>query len=379
MLTQRVVAVVCSPNYRLRTVRYALSLGSMHLHQTLVRHRGRTGLTWLTAVCTLVLASGCSSAPPPAAAVMRDRISYDTFVAAQSELLLDERGPSGQELTLRYTATGDPNDPALVLVHGVPSSSWMYRYVMERLAGQALYVVAVDNLGYGGSAKPQMAVDRAATFYAPDRQADRLGYLLDELGITEAGFVVHDVGGPIVWELLAQRPELASALVVLNTIAAPGGFSPPSAVDNPIVQAGMRIVGFEREATIRAIVCAMVAIPERIDTPVQLEGYYRPFRQGSELAYYSFLTNLDIVRNRIAGYAALIEQLDLPAAVLWGAEDEELLADPSLGWFAATLDIPQSRRVLVTEAKHLVAEEVPEQIAALAVDVMLSPAPVVTR
>lgn len=351
----------------------------MHAHQTVVVRNVRIGLLWLVALGTSVLAGGCSSAQPTAAVTLRDRISYDAFSAAQSELLLDERGPSGQALSLRYTTTGDPSDPAVILVHGVPSSSWMYRYVMEHLAEQALYVVAVDNLGYGGSSKPQMATDQAARFYAPNRQADRIGRLLDALGIREAGFVVHDVGGPIVWELLIERPELASALVVLNTIAAPGGFSPPAAVDNPIVQAGMRIVGFEREATIRAIVCAMVTVPERIDTPVQLEGYYRPFRQGSELAYYSFLTNLDIVRDRIATYAALIEQLDLPAAVLWGAEDQELLAEPSLSWFAAALDIPASRRVLVTEAKHLVAEEVPEQIAALAVEVMLSPAPVATR
>lgn len=327
----------------------------------------RIATSVLLTVGLIVFASSCTSRRSDPPESPRDAILYDDFLDAQSVLVLAETGPDGEPLRLRYTAQGDSANPAVVLVHGVPSSSWMYRYVLEHLAADDLYVVAPDNLGYGASDKPQMTVADATTFYAPARQAERLVYLLDALSIDEAIFVVHDVGGPIIWELLGDARSRAAGIVILNTIGAPGGFAPPRAMDNRIVQTGMRLVGFEREQTIRTIVCGMVTVPEMIDTPVQLEGYYRPFREGSELPYYAFLTELDVVRERLPAYTALIESLTVPAALFWGVHDDNLRADPSVDWFARTLNVPEARLVVSEEAKHLVAEEAHERIAALIV------------
>ncbi len=327
-------------------------------------YRKRSRFISSVVIVMLVLAA-CTSSGDEDRTPIRDRIEYAGFQSKMNRFALDERGPNGEELDLYYIAQGDPESPAVVLIHGVPSSSWMYRYVIEELTNEEIYLLAVDNLGYGASAKPQMSESDAAVFYSPARQAQRLGYLLDELIIDSATFVVHDVGGPILWQLLPERPDLVSGLVVLNTIGAPGGFAPPRAMDNPIVQAGMRLVGFERDESIRNIVCAMVDDREEFDTPVQLEGYYQPFRDGSALPYISFLTNLDIVRDRLETYSRLIEDLDVPSAVFWGAQDENLLADPSAAWFAAALATPDARRVIVDDAKHLVAEEEPGAIARL--------------
>jgi pimeloyl-ACP methyl ester carboxylesterase len=294
----------------------------------------------------------------------RDRITHESFKAGQRQVQLEENGRNGQALHMSYAGGGSyRGGNAVVLLHGVPSSSWMYRYVLEDLQNDELAVIAPDLLGYGSSSKPQMPVAEAAEFYSPSRQSLRIEEVLESLGISEATFVVHDVGGPVAWELASRRPDLFEGLVVLNTIGAPGGFAPPPSMDSAFVQTAMRLVGFEGEGTIRSIVCNMVAEPDDLDTAVQLEGYYQPFREGSSLPYYAFLSNLDIVRDRLTGYQSIISALELPSAVIWGAQDENLLATPSVEWFASALNTPVARSLRLTDAKHLIAEEEPALIA----------------
>jgi pimeloyl-ACP methyl ester carboxylesterase len=63
-------------------------------------------------------------------------------------------------------------------------------------------VIAFDHLGYGSSSKPAVGAEDAESFYSPAAQARRLEDALNQLGIARAVFVVHDLGGPIVWEHL---------------------------------------------------------------------------------------------------------------------------------------------------------------------------------
>ncbi|MFW5744927.1 MAG: alpha/beta fold hydrolase [Spirochaetota bacterium] len=336
--------------------------------------RRRPGLLAIGAALAAVLVGGCASGPRTGGeeALRRPTASTDAdaFAARQSDLELVETGPDGESLSLRFTDLGPLDAPVVVFVHGVPTSSWMYRKAIDPVAREGVRVVAPDNVGWGTSSKPEMPDDVARRFYTPQRQAERLGRLLTALEIGRAVFVVHDVGGPIVWELLADRPELAAGVLVLNTIGAPGGFAPPAAVDSVSVQADMRAAGFERDATIRSIVCGMVGDPDEIDTPEQLEGYYRPFQDGSGLPYYAFLTSLDAIRDRVPSYEQTIGELSCPASIIWGAGDENLLAEPSVPWFADALSVPARRRIVLEDAKHLVAEEAPDRIARQALELV---------
>ena len=308
-----------------------------------------------------------SVAPEPAPELDRMGITFEEFTSRQQRMPISSGGEPGIEVS--YTDIGPASGDAVVLVHGVPTSSWMYRYVLDALDDTGLRVIAIDNPGYGTSGKPEMEVDAAASFYEPARQAERVRAVLDALAIERAVFVVHDVGGPIVWELLEDEPEIAAGLVVLNTIGAPGGFSPPAAVDSRIVQAVINSVAFTTDESIRSLICPMVAVPEKIDTPLQLEGYYAPFREGADIPYKAFLSSLDLVRARLASYASIIERLDVPAGLYWGEQDVDLLADPSARWFVQALGIPGDRVTTDATAKHLVAEEAPREIAALITEV----------
>lgn len=111
----------------------------------------------------------------------------------------------------------------MVLLHGVPTSSWMYRELAAELAGGGLRVIAPDLLGFGSSDKPD---DPAA--YALDAQAERVLALVDELDVQRFTLLVHDMGGLVGWEMLAAAPGRVERLVILNTFAHERGWCPPT-------------------------------------------------------------------------------------------------------------------------------------------------------
>ncbi|MEM7678779.1 MAG: alpha/beta fold hydrolase, partial [Myxococcota bacterium] len=116
----------------------------------------------------------------------------------------------------------------LVLLHGIPSSSLLYRATAPDIARATGWrVVAVDLLGFGASDKP----DRDGS-YTVQMHAARLLELLDSLGIASFVLGVHDIGGFIGWEMLSQDPTRIEGLVVANTTAYSAGLTPaPRVVD----------------------------------------------------------------------------------------------------------------------------------------------------
>ncbi|MEM9022247.1 MAG: alpha/beta fold hydrolase [Bacteroidota bacterium] len=110
----------------------------------------------------------------------------------------------------------------ILLVHGVPTSSWLYRHVASRLTQQGFRVIAPDLLGYGNSDKPK-DVDQ----YDTEKQAQRLIALMDTLGIARWTHVCHDVGGLWTWQLLHAQPERVEKLVILTPSPTKKGSSHP--------------------------------------------------------------------------------------------------------------------------------------------------------
>jgi pimeloyl-ACP methyl ester carboxylesterase len=99
----------------------------------------------------------------------------------------------------------------VVLVHGTPTWSFLYRHLIARLATRHR-VIAVDNLGFGLSDKPPLAP------YGPDDHTRRLLWLLDRLELPGgATLLVHDFGGPIGLAAALERPALFDRLVLFNT------------------------------------------------------------------------------------------------------------------------------------------------------------------
>jgi pimeloyl-ACP methyl ester carboxylesterase len=106
---------------------------------------------------------------------------------------------------------GAPTQPAVLLIHGVPTSSHTFRSLMPLLADTA-YLVAPDLPGFGFSdAPPQDRYDYSFTHIA-----DTIEALIDVLGLERMFLYVHDYGAAVAYHIATRRPERVLGLIVQN-------------------------------------------------------------------------------------------------------------------------------------------------------------------
>lgn len=120
-----------------------------------------------------------------------------------------------------YREAGPTDHPTVVLLHGFPASSLMFRHLMPRLADR-WHLVAPDHLGSGLSDVP--TVDEFT--YSFDSLTDVTQALLAQLGITRYCLFVHDHGAPIGWRLALRAPGAVSAIISQNGNAYDEGLQP---------------------------------------------------------------------------------------------------------------------------------------------------------
>ncbi|CAM2888381.1 alpha/beta hydrolase [Mycobacterium intermedium] len=120
---------------------------------------------------------------------------------------------------LFYREAGDPDSPAVVLLHGFPASSYMFRGLIPQLADR-YHVIAPDHLGFGLSAAP--SVDEFD--YTFDALTDLTAGLLRELGIAKYAMYVQDYGAPIGWRLALRDPDAITAIITQNGNGYDAGF-----------------------------------------------------------------------------------------------------------------------------------------------------------
>jgi pimeloyl-ACP methyl ester carboxylesterase len=118
-----------------------------------------------------------------------------------------------------YREAGPAGAPTIVLLHGVPTSSHMFRTLIPRLA-EDYHVVAPDHLGFGLSDAP--GVDEFD--YSFDALARITSGLLSGLGITRYAIYVQDYGAPIGWRLALANPSAITAIISQNGNAYEEGF-----------------------------------------------------------------------------------------------------------------------------------------------------------
>lgn len=117
-------------------------------------------------------------------------------------------------LRLFYREAGDPDRPTLLLLHGFPASSFMFRDLIDRLAGD-FHLIAPDYPGFGYSAAP----DRAAFGYTFDRLAQVIEAFTERLRIGSYWLYMQDFGGPVGFRLATRHPERVLGLIVQNANA----------------------------------------------------------------------------------------------------------------------------------------------------------------
>jgi haloalkane dehalogenase len=169
------------------------------------------------------------------------------------------------ELRMAYVESGPPAGEPVLLLHGEPSWSFLYRTVMPVLAGAGYRVIAPDLIGFGRSDKPAETGDHSYARHVEWMRAFAFG-ALDLRGITVVG---HDWGGLIGLRLVAEHPDRFARVVAANT-GLPTG-------DHPMPDVWLRFREVVRTAPDLSVSRLVQAGCQRQLPPEVLAAYDAPF------------------------------------------------------------------------------------------------------
>lgn len=266
--------------------------------------------------------------------VERWRASGRSFDAAGVQSFVAERGE------------GD----AVLCIHGVPASAFLYRKVLDELASRGMRGVAFDLPGLGLAARPS-GLDYSWTGLGRFCRA-----AVDALGLERFHLVVHDIGGPVGFELAAAVPERVASLTILNTIVEVDTFRRPWSMEpfarrgvgeiylrtlsKPALRMLMRLQGIGNMSAVgRAEIDAYVDLLKRED--------------GGQ-AFLQIMRGFERTRAKRDLYTAVVASDRYPVQVLWGADDPALKAGVygEIARRAAGLD-----HLETVPAKHFLQED----------------------
>ena len=125
------------------------------------------------------------------------------------------------DLSIFYREAGLPSQPTIVLLHGFPSSSHMYRDLIPKLSAQ-YHVIAADMPGFGYSDQP--SIDEFE--YSFGHLAEIIDAFLETLGVDRYSIYIQDYGSPVGFRLFLKHPDRIQAIITQNGNAYLEGLSP---------------------------------------------------------------------------------------------------------------------------------------------------------
>jgi len=264
-------------------------------------------------------------------------------------------------VSIFYREAGDRRHPSLVLLHGFPSSSVMFRDLIPRLADR-FHLIAPDYPGFGGSEAPSPLAFR----YTFDHLAEIVDRFLEQQAVSRYSLYLQDYGGPIGFRLALAHPERVQALVIQNAVAHEQGLSELWAtrrafwLDRAANEAAVRANLLSLEATRQRHV-GRSPHPERIDPETWQSEYALLTRPGIvdiqlEL-FHDYRTN-------VASYPkwqAYLRDVQPPTLVVWGKHDPSFTV---AGAVAYGEDVAAAE-VHLLDAGHFALDEAAPQIAEL--------------
>lgn len=268
-------------------------------------------------------------------------------------------------LDVFYREAGPADAPVLLLLHGYPSSSHMFRHLIPALAGQ-YRVIAPDHIGFGRSSAP--SVDEFEYTFAA--LAGVTGRFLSTIGVTQYTIYVQDYGAPVGWRLALNDPTAVVGVISQNGNAYEEGFVP--SFWDPIWADAAERTSETRDALRPALGREAVewqythGVPDvtTVDPDAwehDLALLARPGQDDVQLALFrDYATNRDL-------YPAVHEWLrtsQVPVFAIWGRHDEIFAA---AGATAFTRDVPDARVELV-DGGHFLLESDLDHVAATITD-----------
>lgn len=273
---------------------------------------------------------------------------HDTHPLPPADVVVDG-------VRLSVTRHGRPAGQPILLLHGFPTSAYLWHDVMRDL-GREHDLVAPDLVGLGCSEH----ADRRR--YPLGAQAQLMVTLLDRLEIERAVVCGHGVGGAVAVHLGASAPERVAGLVLVDAAVHADAWPPPPVVPLLVPGVGELVAGAARyrpavgEALLgRSLGCA----PEPSGSAGLVQPYLAALRRPYGVAGLIRFARAVDLRAAEADWQTL-RALVPPTLVLWGEDDR--LHSSAYGRRLAA-EMPRASWVPVAEAGHLLPQQRPERVA----------------
>lgn len=258
----------------------------------------------------------------------------------------------GQHIFVREEGEGEP----VLLLHGVPSSSFLFRKMLPELAARGLRAVSFDFPGVGLSDKPK---DIEYDWHALSKW---VGGVVDTLALPPVHLVLHDIAGPIGAEWAIQNPVKVRSITVTNTLMDVAHFTPPFPMWAFRVP-GMRHVAFSTMNTptmLKLFRYSGVKNPEAIDEDVVASYIYLLKNNGGHHSFLEIMEGFDLTEQHRDWIRDGLLAIDKPMQLVWG-EQEIAIPKAQLHYIKQVFRLQAEHMV---DARHFLQEEHPAVIAA---------------
>jgi len=248
------------------------------------------------------------------------------------------------DLELAYRELG--SGPPVLLLHGWPTSSFLWRDVMPAIARRNR-VLALDLPGFGGSDKP---LETRYDFEFFTRAID--GFLA-AAGVDRVAIAGHDLGGPIAVRWALDNPERVTHLALLNTLLYPD-FDPSvmefvTTLANPDTRSELTSAP-GLESVIRLGLADEASLTNEV-----LAGVVDPFPdEDSRVALAK--AGIELQPDGFADLSRRLSELSVPVRVVYGEQDR-VLPDVAETMARVKRDVPQAEVTAIPTAGHFVQEE----------------------
>jgi cis-3-alkyl-4-acyloxetan-2-one decarboxylase len=269
----------------------------------------------------------------------------------------DPRWLEAGDVRLHYVDEGPRDGPAILMLHGNPTWSYMYRRPIAELAAGGHRCVAVDHMGFGRSDKPPHLRD-----YTLETHIENVGRLIDELDLRDIVLAAHDWGGPIGLGALLGRRERLRALLLMNTWA----WELPSFLPGFLRQfrgEGLgEILAMANNAIVESIPGGMT---NRDVDPAMVDAYRAPFPDyWSRIGTLAFIRDIPLTENDMSAplmghIHESLPGLNVPLLLIWGLRDRVFVPAFLEQWQAI---FPDSHKVEL-QAGHYLVEDAPDEVA----------------